>query len=289
MSGVALGLVLISAFFHATWNLAAKKVGGGVAFVFLLTVFSNLLYAPIALITLAKHQTYLTPTALLFITGNATIHIFYFLLLSYGYRIGDLSLVYPLARGTGPMFSTLAAIILLGETPTPLALAGIGAIGVGVIIFSGGWQAIRQVEGRGAILFALLTGLIISVYTIWDKYAVGVLDIHPIVYDWSGGLLRSFLLASYISISGIGWAEVQREWNTHRWEALLVGILSPLAYILILAALTFSPVSYIAPAREISILIGAAMGAKLLSEGDIPRRLAAASVMVCGLIALAVG
>lgn len=290
MSGLALGLVLISAFLHATWNLAAKKVGGGVAFIFLITVVSNVIYAPVAVATLLNNHDFLTPKAFIFILGTAIIHIFYFLLLSYGYRIGDLSLVYPLARGTGPMFSTMAAIVLLGERPTPLALAGIAAIGVGVVIFSGGVQALRKSESHAAILFALLTGIIISIYTIWDKYAVGVLDIHPIVYDWSSSVLRTILLAIYIHFfSGVGWAEVQREWQTHKRESLTVAILSPLAYMLVLTALTFSPVSYIAPAREISILIGAAMGARLLSEGNVQRRLAAASVMVCGLVALAFG
>ncbi len=289
MSALAFGLVLTSAFLHATWNLAAKKVSGGVAFVFLLNLCANVIYAPVALIVFLTQDTHIPPEGLIFIVGNATIHIFYFLLLSYGYRIGDLSLVYPLARGTGPMFSTLAAIVLLDERPTPLAIAGIAAIGIGVIIFSGGLRIFRNPDSHSAVSFALLTGLIISFYTIWDKYAVGVLDIHPLVYDWSGGMVRTGLMMVYLQFSHITWADIQKEWQMHHREALTVGILSPLAYILVLAALTFSPVSYIAPAREISILIGAAMGARLLSEGDVQRRLVAASVMVCGLVALALG
>lgn len=289
MSGLALGLVLTSAFLHATWNLAAKKVGGGLAFVFLLNLCSNFIYAPVALAVFFTQDAHIPREGIVFIVGNAIVHIFYFLLLSYGYRIGDLSLVYPLARGTGPMFSTLVAVILLGERPTLLAIIGITAIGIGVVIFSGGLRIFRSKDSHGAVTFALLTGLIISAYTIWDKIAVGVLDIHPLLYDWSGGMVRSGLLIMVINFSSISWADVKKEWRLHYQEALIVGILSPLAYILVLAALTFSPVSYIAPAREISILIGAVMGARLLAEGEVPRRLFAASVMVCGLIALALG
>ena len=78
-------------------------------------------------------------------------------------------------------------------------------------------------------------------------------------------------------------------WREHKIEALGVAVLSPLSYILVLTALVFTPVSYVAPAREISILIGAAMGARLLAEGNARRRLAAASVMVLGIVALALG
>src|SRR5262249_61564717 len=79
------------------------------------------------------------------------------------------------------------------------------------------------------------------------------------------------------------------EWRDHRAEAIGVAVLAPLSYILVLTAMQFTPVSYVAPAREISILIGTAMGTRLLAEGDVHRRLAAAAAMVVGVVVLAVG
>ena len=82
---------------------------------------------------------------------------------------------------------------------------------------------------------------------------------------------------------------VRAEWQAHRREALVVAVLSPLAYILVLTALVFTPVSYVAPAREIGILIGVIFGARLLAEGHARRRLLAAGAMVLGIVALALG
>jgi len=286
MTGVALVLVLSSAVLHATWNYYAKRVGGGAGFIWLITVIQAVIYAPLAFLVIAREQPAIGLPQLVAIVGSAAIHIAYFLLLSRGYRTGDLSLVYPLARGTGPMLSTAAAILLLGERPTPLALGGAVLIGLGVFVLTGDPRKFRQSGAGQAVIYALLTGLVIAGYTLWDKRAVSILLIPPLVYDWSNGFVRGFLLTPYALTHR---AEVARHWREHRTAALMVGILSPLSYILVLTALTFSPVSYVAPTREISILLGAALGARLLSEGDVVRRLAAAAVMMTGVVFLALG
>ena len=285
MTLLALGLVLTSAVLHATWNLAAKRARGGVAFTWLFSAIATLLYAPLAIITVLVARPRLGPPELGFILGSALLHTAYFLILQRGYRIGDLSLVYPLARGTGPVLSTTAAIVALGERPTPLALAGAGLIGISVVVLTGG-SARRVTTVRTAVIYGLVTGLFIAAYTIWDKLAVSTLLIAPILYDWGTGCGRTLLLAP------LAWrlrAQVARGWREHRREALIVAVLSPLAYILVLTALVFTPVSYVAPAREISILIGTALGTRLLAEGDGARRLLAAGGMVAGVVALALG
>ena len=286
MTGLALVLVLSSAVLHATWNYYAKRVGGGAGFIWLSTIIQAVVYAPLALIVVVREQPVIGPAQLVAIVGTATIHIAYFLLLSRGYRTGDLSLVYPLARGTGPMLSTAGAILLLGERPTPLALGGAVLIGVGVFILTGDPRKFRESGAGRAVVYALLTGLIIATYTLWDKRAVSVLLIPPLLYDWSNGFVRGILLTPY----ALGHkAEIVRHWREHRTAAMMVGILSPLSYIMVLTALTFSPVSYVAPTREISILIGTALGARLLAEGDVMRRLGAAAVMMTGVVFLALG
>jgi drug/metabolite transporter (DMT)-like permease len=286
MTGLAVALVLSSAVIHATWNYFAKRVGGGATFIWLISVCNAVIYAPLAIFMFVRTGTTLSLPQIAYMGGSALLHVTYFTLLSRGYRAGDLSVVYPLARGTGPMLSTVAAIVLLGERPTPVALAGAVMIGLGVFILTGDPRKFRESGASKGIMYALLTGCVIAGYTIWDKQGVSVLLIPPLLYDWTGNLLRIVLLTPHALRHR---DELRLHCFTHLKQAILVGTLSPLSYILVLTALTFSPVSYVAPAREISILIGAALGARLLSEGDTVRRLAAASVMVVGVVALALG
>jgi len=128
--------------------------------------------------------------------------------------------------------------------------------------------------------------VVIAAYALWDKYAIIVVRIHPRLLDWGGGVGRSFLLAP---LAARGWDAVRSHlrWDPVEFEA--IAVLGPLSYILVLAALVFTPVSYVAPLRETSILIGTAMGARLFAERDAPRRVAAASLIVCGAVALALG
>ena len=220
------------------------------------------------------------------IAGSAALHTGYFLLLNQAYRIGDLSLVYPLARGTGPLLSTLAAILFLGERPSAIALIGALLIIGGVMVLAGNFTRLCQDGARTAVGYALITGLFIAGYTLWDKQAVSRFAIMPMVLDWGANVGRAILLTPFALHYS---EEAVIEWREHKWEAVAVAILIPLSYILVLTAMSFTPVSYVAPAREISILIGTALGARLLAEGDARRRLAAASAMVLGIVGLALG
>lgn len=287
MTGLALGLILTAAVFHATWNLLAKRAGsGGVAFVWLFATLSTLIYAPLVGGVLALERPHIGPVESLFLVGTAVLHMAYFLTLQQGYRVGDLSIVYPLARGTGPMLSTVFAILVFGERPTPLALAGAALIIGSIFVLTSGHNFVLGSAARAPAVFGILTGSIIASYTLWDKHAVSALLIHPILLDWCANLGRTLLLTP---IALRRWKDVRNEWREHRLEVVGVALLVPLAYILVLTALRFTPVSYVAPAREISILIGAVMGARFLQEGNARRRIGAAGGMVVGVIALALG
>lgn len=286
MTILALGLVLGSAVLHATWNLAAKRSGGGLGFIWLFTVLSVVIYAPVALVAAIIIRPTLGWLELGFVLGTALLHLAYFASLQRGYQLGDLSLVYPLARGTGPVLSTTAAILLFGERPGPVAITGAVLIAVSVFVLasSGGIRSVATV--RTAVGYGLLTGALIASYTLWDKYAVSTVMIAPLIYDWLNSVTRSLLLTPFAVRS---WPDIRRAWRRSWRSVLVVAVLSPLAYIMVLTALVFTPVSYVAPAREISILFGTIMGARLLSEGDPRRRVLAASGMVAGVIALAIG
>ncbi|ATC64312.1 EamA family transporter [Nibricoccus aquaticus] len=288
MSALALVIVLIAAFMHATWNLAAKRAGGGIPFVWLCGTMALVLYLPVTVAYCATHPVALSSTALGVILGGGIAKIAYSLLLQRGYRTGDFSLIYPLARGTGPLLSTIAAIAIFHERPTPLALVGGAVIVASVFYLTGGPQLLHQSRAhlRQAIFYGVACGLVIAIYTVWDQRAVAHLHIPPILYDAGTQIV---VTASLTPFALRRRSEIAFEWRTHRWHALTIAVLGSTGYVLILTAMKFTPVSYIAPAREISIVIGAFFGAKILKEGDTRRRLFAASGMALGIIALALG
>lgn len=286
MTGFALTLVLFSALLHATWNLLAKRSGGGITFMWLSDLLSVGFYAPIAIAVYFVERPSLGWIAFLFIIVSSLLHFGYFILLLRGYRSGDLSLVYPLARGTGPVLSTLAAIAFFGERPGPVAIGGAILVAAGVFMLAGGPRAAAKSSARQAVVYGLLTGMFIAAYTLWDKQAVGTLLIPPVLYFVLSSLARVTILLPYVTPR---WDDVRREWSTNRVGIFGLALFSPLSYILVLTALAFTPVSYVAPAREVSILLGAIMGARLLSEGDTARRLAASCAVVAGIAALALG
>ena len=286
MTSFALLLVLIAAFSHAAWNLLAKKACGGTAFIWIFASLSAIIYFPLALWIVAAYKPPFGLPQFGLILASAALHAIYFILLDKGYQFGDLSVIYPLARGTGPLISTLVAIILLGERPSALALAGAAAIGAGILIITGNPFSLREPRVRQSIIYAFFCGAAIAGYTVNDKLAVSAYSLPPLLMDWSTNLGRVALLTPYALKN---WPKVREQWARHKKEACGVAILSPLAYILVLTAMVFSPVSYIAPAREISVLIGAVLGAKLLAEGNVKVRLAGAATMLAGLTALSLG
>ena len=286
MTAFALALVLASAVAHATWNLFAKRASGGAPFLWLAFALSIPLYAPIAIAVLIVSGARVGPVEMLWMFVNAALNVAYGIFLLRGYRAGDLSVVYPLARGTGPVLALVGAVLLFGERPTPLAIGGAIAIVLGVLALTGDPRKLRQRGVGVAVGYALLTGVTIAAYTLWDKRGVSGLLIPPVVYEWGANVFRALILTP-LAVSR--WEDVQVEWAANRAAVLAVASLSPLAYILVLSALAISPVSYVAPVREIGILIGVLIGARTLAEADIGRRSIAAVLMVGGVIALALG
>ncbi len=172
MTLTALGLVLAAAVLHAAWNLLAKRAGGGAALVWLYGTASAALLTPPAVALLVLRRPDLGPTGLAYTLASAVLHVAYFLALQRGYEHGDLSVVYPIARGTGPVLSTAAAIALLGERPSSVALAGAALVAVGVFVLARPERS-SAADTRRAVAFGLLTGVLIAAYTICDKRAVG--------------------------------------------------------------------------------------------------------------------
>jgi drug/metabolite transporter (DMT)-like permease len=286
MTGLAISLVLAAALIHASWNYILKKSGGGVGFVWAFAVLSSLLYAPVALGVVIVQQFQFGTEALAYLLASAVLHTAYYLLLDRGYRYGDLSVVYPLARATGPCLTVLVALLALGERPGAIALCGAALVVGGAFFLAANPAKLREAGAGRGVAFALLTGCMIASYTVVDKQAVSAALIPPILQDWGANLGRVLVMAPLALRRR---AEVKAAWAGKRRAVILVALLCPLSYILVLTAMVFTPVSYVAPAREISILFAALMGAHWLQEGDVPRRVAAAAAMALGVVALALG
>ena len=288
MTGLALGLVLLSALSHASWNFLLKKSGGGAGLITAASIASLAIYAP-AVGAAVWWQGYdFRPVHVALMAGSGALHTVYFLLLDRAYRSGgDLSIVYPLARATGPLLTVAVAILLLGERPGPAALAGAVLVGLSALLLTGNPLAWHRGDARHAVGFALLTGFTIAAYTIWDKASVAAWLIPPLVYEWGTNVFRCLVLVPYSQRRTPG--AIRSAWRERRGAVLAIGLLAPLGYILVLFAMVFTPVSLVAPAREVSILFAALMGAHFLREGDLGRRGVAAAGMVLGISGLALG
>lgn len=288
MTALALALVLASAFIHASWNFLLKKSGGGTGLITAASLLALAIYAPVVLVATWMVGYRFEPIHLLLMLGSGLVHTAYFLLLDRAYRSGgDLSIVYPLARATGPLLTIVVAVLLLGERPSALQLAGAVMIGAAALLLTGNPFAWHKSEARQALGFALLTGCMIAVYTIWDKASVAAWLIPPLLYDWGTNAFRCMVLVPLTRRRAPG--SIARAWEDRRGAIVIIAILSPLSYILVLTAMVWTPVSVIAPAREVSILFAALMGAHFLREGDMVRRVIAAGGMALGVAGLALG
>ena len=283
MTPLALALVLVAAFAHAGWNALSQRAPGGATFVWTQTTVGVVALVPFAIVAawLDDGARITLPIVLMGVASGAA-HTVYFVLLQRGYATGDLSLVYPLARGTGPIFATAGAIALLGERPGPLALAGTAAIAVGVVLL----LATRGISRGPALVYALLTGLLIGVYTVWDGHAVRGSNAEPLVYLVVTNAAVCALLAPAAWRNRPAVRLLLRE---YRGVVVAVGVLSPFAYGLVLFATRLAGVAYVAPVREVSILIGTFIGTRYYAEGGGWQRLAGAGAIVAGVIALSLG
>lgn len=286
MTTLPLLMILASAFIHASWNLMAKKALDGNTFVWVTSALILPIYAPLALFTLVTEKPSFGPEQLIALAGTTVLHLVYFICLQAAYKVGDYSLVYPVARGTGPLLATLGAVYFLHETPSFLAILGISLIILGVFIISGGARLFSGQTPKKPLVFGLLTGICIAAYTLWDKYAVADVGVPPMLLDYMATGAISFLLLPYVLKNR---EKLKQEWRDNRRNVIGVSLLSPLSYLIVLYVLISSPVYYVAPLREMSILIAAYLGTRLLKEGEMTRRYIAAGIMFGGVIALAFG
>ena len=288
MTTIGFILIIFSAICHATWNYATKKVKSDSTFIWLFSAISSIIYLPFALISLFIYDINFKLHFIPFVLGSVVLHSIYFILLNKGYSVGNLSIIYPLARGTGPLFSTIIAIILLKEKASLIAIIGIFLIIFGIISIAGNPVLIlsSNKDNDKSLIYAFFCGLTIASYTVFDKIAVSTLMLPPIIFDWLTNLGRVILLTPYAFRRR---DQLKQLINHHKKEVFTVAILSPLSYILVLTAMVSIPLFYVAPIRELSILVGTFFGVKFLSEELTKIKLMGICLMTIGIITLSLG
>lgn len=281
MSLCVLVLVLTAAILHASWNILAKKTKGKTPFIWLQYITGNILYLPFLFF---QTNTIYSQPLLWFSLSSAVLHLGYFIVLQKGYRVADLSVVYPLARGSAPLVSFIAAIIFLHEQFKLSSVAGLFLIIAGVLIITRlSFKKENNSKIMTGISYGMLTGLFIALYSFNDAVAIKKYGVSPLMLTLATNLFSAILLLPFVLPQK---DELKREIKEHKWMIMVIALLSPAAYILVLEALKYAPLSVVAPARETSILLGVFMGSRVFNEEDGKRRLVASMLILGGIIAL---
>jgi drug/metabolite transporter (DMT)-like permease len=303
MAPLALALVLVAAVLHAGWNVLLKTSGDPLRTAVRLQAIGTVVLVPIAVVAwLAGGRPAIAPEGIAIAIGSGALEAAYFVFLSAAYRRGDLSLVYPIARGSAPLLAVAVGVGLLGERLGGGAALGVGCLLVGILVVARPWRALRAAgrEHRGAIGYALATGVTIAAYSAVDR--IGVRIIEP----WQYGAILAVSATTFLALTvavgrrmGLiaGPEPADPGSPVPMSDSLardgIAGVLSLTAYLLILVAYSMAPLAAVAPLRESAIVLAAAWGSIRLGEtsgrGEAAVRVAAAALVVAGALLLAFG
>lgn len=311
MPPFALALIAVAAVLHAGWNVLLKTSGDTLLTSVRLQAIGTLVLAPIGVVAwLINGAPSLDPAGVGIALVSAILETIYFIALAGGYSRGDLSLVYPLARGTAPVLAVAFGVVALGERLDVVASAGVVLVIAGILIVARPWQALAAAgrRHRGAIGFAIGTGVTIAAYSAVDR--VGVRLIEPWQYGVILAVFTTAMLTTVVLVGRrLGWldtptpsspsvavsasAAIGRSRGGRLGRDAVAGVLAMTAYLLILVAYSVAPLAVVSPLRESAIVLGTAWGSIRLGEAAGRReagvRVGAAALVVVGAVLVAVG
>lgn len=301
MEPFVVGLVAIAAVLHVAWNIRLKTAGDP-----LRTATIGMLAALVGIVPAGIVAWWVSGAPALPLEGVAlgiasgVVEAIYFVFLAAAYRRGDLSVVYPLARGTAPLLAVVVGVGLLGERLGSCGSLGVVALLAGFLWLQRPWRALAMARGRGAgpggrravdtsILFALATGVTIATYTAMDR--VGVRLIEPLPY--AAILWATCCVALVVWVAFVAGGDLLRHGPADTRNAVIGGWLTLGAYLLVLVALSVAPLSGVAPLRESATVFAAAWGSVRMGEAadraEAGRRVGASILIVGGALLLATG
>jgi drug/metabolite transporter (DMT)-like permease len=283
MTSQALVMVMIASITQPYWNYLAKKANGGLPFIWLTYAVGTLILLPFFLWALITTPVEFSYTVVGVVLVSGMLRLSYFIVLQTGYRQSDLSVVFPVARGSAPLFSTIGAVIFLQEALSLYSVVGLLLIVGGVLVITK--PKVHVGNEQKGLFFGFASGVIIALYTVWDKSAVSHHNLSPFMLTFVSNFLGAILLVPWVCPQKNALKfEIKFNW----WPVLAVAILSPLSYLLVLYAMKTTPVIYVAPTREISIVFAVFMGRQLMAEQNTKRRLIGALMIISGVMVLSV-
>ena len=271
MSPLALSLIVVAAFVHVIPHATIKRADDRDLFVWWMLLGNAVLYSPLLLIEVPR-----TRVAWGIIIASGVIETVYLLAISRAYALGNLSVVYPIARGSAPLFLLVASIAILAERPTAYGIAGIVLISIGIYVTFGGGM-----PSGAALRWSLLSGLMTATYTTVDK--IGITFVQPLVY------IYLVLVVTLVIYTPIVFMRGGRRLEARATRRVLVAALTmPLAYALVLTAMRLGmPASYAGSLREMSVIVAAAIGIGFLGEEMTPAKIAGACGLTAGIALIA--
>lgn len=279
MTTFVFAAVLAAAIMHATWNALIKARSDRFASISIASLGMS-----VAALPALPFVDFPDAGVWRLIAASLSIHVGYRLFLVRAYEAGDLSQTYPLARGAAPLMTALGAFALLGETPTPVAVAGIALLSFGTVLMSrlgGGGGVNPRAAG-----YALLTSLFIAAYTLVDGQGARLAATATSYAAWH------FACDGMISMA-IGFATRGRRMAAafaEEWRmGIFAGVLSAASYWIALWAMTKAPIASVAALRESSILFAMLISVYALGEKATPWRIGAAAFILAGVLALRLG
>jgi len=288
MSALAIAGLLFAASLHAVWNLLAKRGRDNQVFLMSAAAAAGVCMAPFAVARLLAGAQ-VPPMGWLFIVISAVLESLYYLLLGKAYQGGDLSFVYPISRGSSPLFVALFATIFQGERIALIGGVGIAFTVIGIYIVHLKSFArtdlllpFRSIATNRTSQLALLTGATIAAYSVNDKAGIAIVD--PVVYIFFMFAISTLLLAPY-ALTKKRYA-LKLEWQLNWKMIVLVGAIIGGGYLLILFILADNKVSYATSVRTISVVFGAVLGAVVLKETLGDKKILGACVIFAGIICI---
>ncbi len=281
-------VVLLASFLHAGWNFLIKKIGGGVLLVWLGAAAMTVVLLPFVIGYWYIYQPQLTEYQWFVLFRSGVLHTIYFLVLQKSYEAADLSVVYPVARGTGPLLSSIGAAIWLDEAISGVSMIGLGFVVAGIALLAGS-NFLKKSERPASIgvLWGIATGSLVALYTLTDGQAVRApILLAPILIEFSSNPIRLVVL------SPLAWRkrlEIKELWQKHWGKIMIFAIMAPSGFMMILWAMRHAPVHVVAPMRELSIVIGVILGGRFLAEENWKMRLVGSVLIVLGVFFLAFG